>query len=75
MEEVQKRFPFEPEARYIGVSGFLFLRFVGAAILGPKLFDIMEDHPDPKALRSLTAVSKIIVKISGMVKTEVKGCC
>jgi len=40
--EVEKRFPEEKDVRYIGVSGFLFLRFIGAAILGPKLFEIME---------------------------------
>jgi hypothetical protein len=39
--ELEKKFPQEPNIKYIGVSGFLFLRFICAAILGPKLFNIM----------------------------------
>lgn len=42
MIEVERRFPTERNARYIGVSSFLFLRFIAAAILGPKMFDLME---------------------------------
>jgi hypothetical protein len=38
---LEKKFPQEPNIKYIGVSGFLFLRFICAAILGPKLFNIM----------------------------------
>ena len=41
--------------RYTAVSGFIFLRFFGPAILGPKLFDIM------KGSRNFSEFSLIII--------------
>jgi len=50
--------------KYIGVSGFLFLRLICAAINSPKLFKLMDDHPDAKQSKILTQVAKVIIKIS-----------
>jgi hypothetical protein len=66
-KEVSRRFPQEPNIKYIGVSGFLFLRFICAAILGPKLFSIMPDHPESKVAKTLTLVAKTVQKIASMV--------
>lgn len=44
VSEVEKKFPEEPDARYIGVSGFLFLRFICAAILGAYLYSSLSIH-------------------------------
>eukprot|EP01126_Amoeba_proteus_P043810 TRINITY_DN482_c0_g2_i4.p1 TRINITY_DN482_c0_g2~~TRINITY_DN482_c0_g2_i4.p1 ORF type:complete len:603 (-),score=163.63 TRINITY_DN482_c0_g2_i4:197-2005(-) len=70
INEVQERFPENPNVRYIGVSGFLFLRFISAALLGPKLFDLVEDHPDPHVAQNLTFISKTVMRISSMVETN-----
>jgi hypothetical protein len=68
-QEVVKKFPGDPVVRYTGVSGFLFLRFICAAILGPKLFDLKADHPAQLALRNLTTIAKIMQRIANMVPT------
>src|SRR5688500_6855640 len=34
---------------------------------------LFPDHPEPKVLKSLTMMSKILVKIAGMIKSEHRG--
>jgi hypothetical protein len=51
---------------YTAVSGFLFLRFICPAILSPKLFGLLRDHPRPKAQRTLTLIAKVLQKMSNM---------
>lgn len=43
---------------YTSVSGFIFLRFICPAILNPKLFGLLRDHPRPRAQRTLTLMAK-----------------
>jgi hypothetical protein len=43
---------------YTAVSGFLFLRFLCPAILNPKLFGLLRDHPRPRAQRTFTLMAK-----------------
>ncbi|KAK9459407.1 uncharacterized protein V1516DRAFT_654985 [Lipomyces oligophaga] len=45
-------------ASYSGVSGFLFLRFFCPALLGPKLFGLIHDHPMANAQRTLVLLAK-----------------
>lgn len=51
---------------YTAVSGFLFLRFICPAILSPKLFGLLRDHPRPRAQRTLTLIAKVLQKMSNM---------
>lgn len=51
---------------YTAVSGFLFLRFICPAILSPKLFGLLRDHPQPRAQRTLTLIAKVLQKMSNM---------
>ncbi|KAI9743918.1 MAG: hypothetical protein M1818_002652 [Claussenomyces sp. TS43310] len=51
---------------YTSVSGFLFLRFFCPAILNPKLFDLLHDHPRPKAQRTLTLIAKSLQALANL---------
>jgi hypothetical protein len=53
-------------AAYTSVSGFLFLRFFCPAILNPKLFDLLKDHPRPKAQRALTLIAKSLQALANL---------
>ncbi|KAF9934878.1 hypothetical protein FBU30_010145 [Linnemannia zychae] len=62
----------EPEhvaglARYTGVSGFVFLRLICPAILGPKLFYIVREHPEVRAHRTLTLIAKSLQGLANLV--------
>lgn len=52
--------------RYTAVSGFLFLRFFCPAVLGPKLFDLANEHPEPKTARTLTLIAKTLQNLSNL---------
>lgn len=64
--EVAQRFPDEPSIRHISVSGFIFLRFFCPAILGPKLFGLRDDIPDPIVGRTLTLVAKVLQNLANL---------
>jgi len=68
--KAEARFPSNKDVRYTCVSGFLFLRFINAAILSPKQFNIMPEEPSPLAKQNLTLVAKIIQKIANIVPAE-----
>ncbi|KAE8144518.1 hypothetical protein BDV25DRAFT_166657 [Aspergillus avenaceus] len=51
---------------YSSVSGFLFLRFFCPAILNPKLFGLLKDHPRPRAQRTLTLIAKALQGLANM---------
>ncbi|KAF9166003.1 hypothetical protein BGX20_000378, partial [Mortierella sp. AD010] len=55
------------QARYTGVSGFVFLRLICPAILGPRLFHIVKDHPEPNAHRTLTLIAKSLQGLANIV--------
>ncbi|KAJ1966553.1 hypothetical protein H4R35_006970, partial [Dimargaris xerosporica] len=47
-------------ARYTCVSGFFFLRLICPAILSPKQYGLVKDHPEPKVHRTLTLLAKSV---------------
>lgn len=51
---------------YSSVSGFLFLRFFCPAILNPRLFGLLKDHPRPRAQRTLTLIAKALQGLANM---------
>ncbi|CAK7263196.1 GTPase activating factor [Sporothrix epigloea] len=51
---------------YTSVSGFLFLRFICPAILNPKLFGLLRDHPRPRAQRTLTLMAKSLQALANL---------
>lgn len=51
---------------YTSVSGFLFLRFFCPAILNPKLFGLLRDHPRSKAQRTLTLIAKSLQVLANL---------
>ncbi|KAK6500377.1 hypothetical protein TWF481_010720 [Arthrobotrys musiformis] len=57
---------------YSSVSGFLFLRFFCPAIMNPKMFGLLKDHPGTRAQRTLTLVAKSIQGLANMTTFGVK---
>lgn len=52
--------------KYSSVSGFLFLRFFVPAVLNPKLFGLLKDHPKTKARRTFTLIAKSLQGLANM---------
>lgn len=59
-------YDFLRSVAYTSVSGFLFLRFICPAILSPKLFGLLRDHPRPRAQRTFTLVAKALQKMANL---------
>ncbi|KAK3814447.1 MAG: Rho GTPase activation protein, partial [Benniella sp.] len=60
------------QARYTGISGFVFLRLICPAILGPKLFHIVREHPEARAHRTLTLIAKSLQGLANLVMFGIK---
>ncbi|CAF9917532.1 MAG: hypothetical protein HETSPECPRED_003508 [Heterodermia speciosa] len=51
---------------YSSVSGFLFLRFFVPAVLNPKLFGLLKNHPRLRAQRTLTLIAKSLQTLANL---------
>ncbi|KAF9190279.1 hypothetical protein BGZ50_000310 [Haplosporangium sp. Z 11] len=58
--------------RYTGVSGFVFLRLICPAILSPRLFYIVREHPEARAHRTLTLIAKSLQGLANLVNFGAK---
>ncbi|KAK5084938.1 GTPase activating factor [Exophiala xenobiotica] len=54
--------------KYTSVSGFLFLRFFCPAILNPKLFGLLDDHPPERPRRTFTLIAKSLIVLGNLSK-------
>eukprot|EP01127_Copromyxa_protea_P022626 TRINITY_DN8224_c0_g1_i1.p1 TRINITY_DN8224_c0_g1~~TRINITY_DN8224_c0_g1_i1.p1 ORF type:complete len:1557 (+),score=305.26 TRINITY_DN8224_c0_g1_i1:134-4804(+) len=68
--ECTKYFPQVPDIGYIGIAVFFFLRFISAAILGPKLFHLVDSFPEPVVAKNLAVLSSTVTKIATMVTRD-----
>eukprot|EP00004_Rigifila_ramosa_P015884 TRINITY_DN372_c0_g1_i3.p1 TRINITY_DN372_c0_g1~~TRINITY_DN372_c0_g1_i3.p1 ORF type:complete len:2569 (-),score=557.14 TRINITY_DN372_c0_g1_i3:38-7744(-) len=59
--ELAKKFP---EATISSIGGFMFLRFLNAAILLPESYGLTDSPPPDKARRQLTLVTKVLQNLS-----------
>ncbi|CAO3691061.1 unnamed protein product [Rhizopus microsporus] len=57
-------------ARYTCVSGFIFLRWICPAIISPKQFGLVQDHPDTNTCRTLTLIAKCLMTLASHNSTE-----
>ncbi|XP_078694810.1 ras GTPase-activating protein 3-like isoform X2 [Branchiostoma floridae x Branchiostoma belcheri] len=69
-ESAIRHFPDVNDVRYTAVSGFVFLRLFAPAILGPRLFQLREEHPDPTTARTLTLISKTIQSLGNLANSS-----
>lgn len=65
---VTAQFPQDSVIMYTAVSGFIFLRFFCPAILGPQLFEMMDDLPSPRNGRTLTLIAKTLQNLANLVE-------
>jgi hypothetical protein len=65
-QTVMDRFGKDQNARYTSVSGFLFLRLFCPAILSPRSFELVKEHPDAKTQRTLTLLAKLIQSLGNL---------
>lgn len=73
---ISEKFENSPEqlvmTKYTCVSGFLFLRLFCPAVLSPKLFGLVKEHPDPKTHRTLTLLAKSLQCLANLADFGVK---
>ncbi|KAL7748700.1 hypothetical protein RI367_005853 [Sorochytrium milnesiophthora] len=61
------RFPEDANVRYTAVSGFIFLRFFAAAVLGPRLFGLWDNNITVRISRTLTLCAKTLQNLANLV--------
>jgi hypothetical protein len=65
---ITEHWPEDATSRYTAVSGFIFLRFFNPAILGPKLFGLLDVFPSFVTSRKFTLISKILQNLANLVE-------
>jgi len=61
---VEREYSEYSMCRYTSITRFLFLRFFCPGLIAPKVFNIMEDHPDINATRILLLIAKTLQKMA-----------
>lgn len=70
--QVEAKWPDHERIKYTSIAGFLFLRFFVPAILNPKLFDIVPDHPKNDTARTFTLIAKTLQNLANLVEFGAK---
>ncbi|XP_034025596.1 rasGAP-activating-like protein 1 [Thalassophryne amazonica] len=67
-KRVEEQFagPEHEDVKYLAISGFFFLRFFAPAILTPKLFQLREQHADPRTSRTLLLLAKALQSVGNL---------
>ncbi|KAI8822960.1 uncharacterized protein EV422DRAFT_577310 [Fimicolochytrium jonesii] len=65
--QVTQKFPDNPTVQYTAVTGFIFLRFFAPSILGPRLFDLVDEYIEPKTSRTLTLLAKNLQALANLI--------
>ena len=71
-QAVVKKFPKDPSVKYTAIGGFIVLRFFAAAVLGPKLFGLVDEYLDTRASRTLTLLAKSLQNLANLVEFGMK---
>jgi len=61
------KFPEDQVCRFTGPSGFIFLRYFCPALLTPKNFELLKDHPSGIVARDLTLIAKTLQNLANLV--------
>jgi len=67
-QTVAKKWPKEHQVKFTAISGFFFLRFICPAILGPRQFNLMPEHPKELPARNLTLIAKTLMNLGNLVE-------
>lgn len=67
-EKVTSKYPENEQAKYVSVSGFIFLRFFCPAVLGPKLFSLWSNPMTRAQARTLTLIAKVLQNLANLVE-------
>ncbi|KAI3641636.1 hypothetical protein MIR68_000333 [Amoeboaphelidium protococcarum] len=71
-DQALRKFPTDNVVKFTAVAGFLFLRMFAPAILGPKLFGIIDEYTDDKTSRTLTLLAKTLQNLANLVEFGAK---
>lgn len=66
--KVRERFPADKDCTITSVSGFIFLRFFAPAVLGPKLFGLVDGYMDVSTSRTCTLLAKSVQNLANLVE-------
>jgi hypothetical protein len=64
---------FDLEAQYKSIGGFLILRALNPALIGPRAFGIATEDPKPSAQKELTNVSRILQNLANETSPSAKN--
>lgn len=69
-EKLKMQFPNDQTVLTTGPSGFIWLRYMCAAMMSPKLFgiDMPNDSPAPERYRDLTLIVKLLQNLANLVE-------
>jgi hypothetical protein len=65
---VVSKWPDNDLIEYLAPSGFIFLRFFCPALISPKNYDLLDEHPGEELTRDLTLITKTLQNIANFIE-------